>query len=81
MNCDKFHEFWPIPENQYTKKTLLRAHSPKLILAKNICETLALLTFKCQPQKMVKHTQTIHRYVLFELDHCEGLALKGSSTY
>ena len=36
------------------------------------------LTFKWQPHKMIKHTQTIHlRIVLSVFDHFVQLALKG----
>ena len=38
------------------------------------------LIFKCQPHKVVKHTQTIRRQItdeLFVFDHFVGLTLKG----
>ena len=47
--------------------------------SKNVADT-TLNPFKCQPHKMIKHTQTIRRQIaveLFEFDHFVELALKG----
>ena len=49
--------------------------------AKNILIVKTLLSFKRQPQKMVKHRQTIFQLLPMNcvsvLDHFEGLMLKG----